>query len=209
MIACLNPCDKQIDENISTMQYASQASYISNKPVRNDDPKARQIEDLKEQVRKLTQELAKANETIDFLTKLTKDNKGSIKENYEKNTGCPNCMNNAEGVTSPGGKPPMTPGKMMQLNPGGGMLPEIKQSKDGALRPDSAGSALTEKRGRAREESAQRRNAARESSRQSRDSSVVEHRQIITQRIVKDQEKVDKFFKEKADQLKNIASYQR
>lgn len=146
-------------------------------------------------MRKLTQELAKANETIDFLTKLTKDNKGSIKENYEKNTG-----QKEDGVTSPSGKPPMTPGKMMNLKPeGGSMLPEIKQSKDGALRPDSAGSALTEKRGRAREESAQRRNNPRESSRQSRDSSVVEHRQIITQRIVKDQEKVDKFFKEKAD----------
>ena len=51
------------------MQYASQASYISNKPVKNDDPKARQIEDLKDQVRKLTTELAKANENIDFLTK--------------------------------------------------------------------------------------------------------------------------------------------
>ena len=37
----------------------------------------------------------------------------------------------------------------------------------------------------------------------------VEHRQIITQRIVKDQEKVDKFFKDKADQLRNIASYQK
>ena len=36
---------------------------------------------------------------------------------------------------------------------------------------------------------------------------MIEHRQIITQRIVKDQEKVDKFFKEKADQLKNIASF--
>lgn len=160
--------------------------------MRNDDPKARQIEELKEQVRKLTQELSKANETIDFLTKLTKDNKGNLKENYEKNTGCPNCMNNAnvgENAISPNGKPPMTPGKMMSLNPNaaaGGMLPEIKQSKDGAMRPDSAGSALTEKRGRARDESAQKRNAARESSRQSRDSSVVEHRQIITQRIVKD-----------------------
>ena len=62
----------------------------------------------------------------------------------------------------------LTPGKMMSLNPNaaaGGMLPEIKQSKDGAMRPDSAGSALTEKRGRARDESAQKRNAARESSR--------------------------------------------
>ena len=56
------------------MQYASQASYISNKPIRNDDPKARMIENLKEQVRRLTEELAKANETIDFLTKLTKEN---------------------------------------------------------------------------------------------------------------------------------------
>ena len=74
MLACLNPCDAQIDENISTMQYASQASYISNKPVRNDDPKARQIEQLKEQVRRLTDELQKANETIDFLNKLTKAN---------------------------------------------------------------------------------------------------------------------------------------
>ena len=61
MVACLNPCDAQIDENISTLQYASQASYISNKPIRNDDPKARQIEILKEQVRKLTEELAQAN----------------------------------------------------------------------------------------------------------------------------------------------------
>lgn len=37
----------------------------------------------------------------------------------------------------------------------------------------------------------------------------VEYRQIITQRIVKDQEKVDRFFREKADQLKSIASYQK
>jgi len=41
MVACLNPLDAHIDENISTMQYASQASYISNKPIKNDDPKAR------------------------------------------------------------------------------------------------------------------------------------------------------------------------
>ncbi len=56
------------------MQYASQASYISNKPIRNDDPKARQIETLKDQVRLLTDDLGKANSTIDFLTKLTKEN---------------------------------------------------------------------------------------------------------------------------------------
>lgn len=53
------------------MQYASQASFIANKPIKNDDPKARQIEMLKAENARLTQELTQANETIDFLTKLT------------------------------------------------------------------------------------------------------------------------------------------
>jgi hypothetical protein len=44
MIACLNPCDLYIEENINTLQYAGKASYISNKPVKNDDPKMRLIE---------------------------------------------------------------------------------------------------------------------------------------------------------------------
>ena len=83
MIACLNPCDNQIEENISTLQYASQASYISNKPVINLDPKARAIEILKDQVRRLTEELAKANETIDFLSKLTNQNPQNLKANFE------------------------------------------------------------------------------------------------------------------------------
>jgi hypothetical protein len=74
MIACLNPCDAQIEENLSTMQYASQASYISNRPVRNDDPKARQIASLKQEVKRLTEELAKANDTIDFQSNLIKAN---------------------------------------------------------------------------------------------------------------------------------------
>jgi hypothetical protein len=60
-----------MDENLSTLTYASKASYISNKPVRGDDPKTRQIEDLKRQVRMLTDELFKANETIAFLSSLT------------------------------------------------------------------------------------------------------------------------------------------
>ena len=47
MLACLNPCDAQMDENLSTLSYASKASFISNKPVRNEDPKTAQIADLK------------------------------------------------------------------------------------------------------------------------------------------------------------------
>jgi kinesin family protein 4/21/27 len=68
MIACLNPCDLHMDENLSTLTYASKASYISNKPIRNDDPKLRQIEELKHQVKVLTEELFKANQTIQFLS---------------------------------------------------------------------------------------------------------------------------------------------
>ena len=67
MIACLNPCDLYIEENINTLQYASKASYISNKPIKNDDPKMRLIEELKKANKLLNEELAKANETIQFL----------------------------------------------------------------------------------------------------------------------------------------------
>jgi hypothetical protein len=74
MIACLNPCDAHIDENFSTLNYASKASFISNKPIKNEDPKLKQIEDLKQQVRLLTEELANANETISFLSSLTGQN---------------------------------------------------------------------------------------------------------------------------------------
>ena len=39
MIACLPPSDHFIDENITTLTYATKAMYISNDPKRNDDPK--------------------------------------------------------------------------------------------------------------------------------------------------------------------------
>lgn len=68
MIACLNPCDLYIEENINTLQYASKASYISNKPIKNEDPKMRLIEELKKENKLLNEELAQANETIQFLS---------------------------------------------------------------------------------------------------------------------------------------------
>lgn len=70
MIACLNPCDMYIEENINTLQYASKASYISNKPIKNEDPKMRLIEELKKENKLLNEELAQANETIQFLSQL-------------------------------------------------------------------------------------------------------------------------------------------
>lgn len=38
MIACIVPNDGFIDENISTLHYASRATYIKNKPIKNEDP---------------------------------------------------------------------------------------------------------------------------------------------------------------------------
>ena len=47
MIACLFPSDNFLEENISTLTYASKASYIANKPIKNEDPKVSEIKDLK------------------------------------------------------------------------------------------------------------------------------------------------------------------
>jgi hypothetical protein len=41
MIACLYPTDTYFEENISTLTYAAKASYISNKPIKNEDPRAK------------------------------------------------------------------------------------------------------------------------------------------------------------------------
>lgn len=81
MIACLNPCDQHIEENLSTLAYASKASYISNKPIKNEDPKLRQIEELKCRVAALTEDLFKANQTITFLSTITGQNPELIKAN--------------------------------------------------------------------------------------------------------------------------------
>lgn len=61
MIACLHPSEKYLDENLSTLTYASKAAMISNTPIKNDDPKTKQIEELKQQVKILTTELLRAN----------------------------------------------------------------------------------------------------------------------------------------------------
>lgn len=43
MIACLPPSDTFIDENITTLTYATKAMYISNDPKWNDDPKMKKM----------------------------------------------------------------------------------------------------------------------------------------------------------------------
>jgi kinesin family protein 4/21/27 len=50
MIACLSPSDAYLEENLSTLAYATKASFISNEPVKNEDPKMKMINDLKNKV---------------------------------------------------------------------------------------------------------------------------------------------------------------
>jgi hypothetical protein len=71
MIACLSPSNSYIDENISTLNYATKASFISNIPTKNEDPKMKLVNDLKDRVHRLEQELANANKHIQFLSAVT------------------------------------------------------------------------------------------------------------------------------------------
>ncbi len=50
MIACVSPSDRNVEENVSTLMYATRAAYIANEPVRNQDPKLRAIAQLKVRV---------------------------------------------------------------------------------------------------------------------------------------------------------------
>ena len=76
MIACPTPSDKFIDENMSTLNYASKAKVMTNQPKVNDDPKAVKITDLQHEVKGLTKQLTKANETIGFLNTMVGDGTG-------------------------------------------------------------------------------------------------------------------------------------
>ena len=49
--------------------------------MKNEDPKTRQIEELKRQVRILTDELSNANETINWLSSLTGQNPSTVRRN--------------------------------------------------------------------------------------------------------------------------------
>ena len=61
MIACLSPSNNYIEENISTLNYATKASFISNIPTKNEDPKMKLVNDLREKVARLEKELSQAN----------------------------------------------------------------------------------------------------------------------------------------------------
>jgi hypothetical protein len=47
MIACLQPSDHFFEENHMTLEYAAKAALISNRPVKNDNPNAKKIMELR------------------------------------------------------------------------------------------------------------------------------------------------------------------
>ena len=53
MVACLTPLNDYLDENISTLSYASKASHISNIPIINQDPKLKLINDQRHTIERL------------------------------------------------------------------------------------------------------------------------------------------------------------
>jgi len=72
MLACVSPADAFYEENLSTLAYATKASFISNDPVKNIDAKTRLVRGLKREVTDLKAELAKAYEQIELLSQLKK-----------------------------------------------------------------------------------------------------------------------------------------
>ena len=73
MVACLSPSDKYFEENLSTLNYAAQASQISNAPTKNIDPKLAIMNDQKRKITDLEKELKSANLHIQNLTGLNSE----------------------------------------------------------------------------------------------------------------------------------------
>ena len=71
MVACLAPSDKYVEENLSTLNYAMKASFIANEPTQNVDPKVKLINELREKVASLQNELSHAHQHIEMLTAMT------------------------------------------------------------------------------------------------------------------------------------------
>ena len=70
MIACLSPSDAYLEENISTLNYASRAAEIMNEPMKNEDPAQKIIDEQKRIIKELQNELQTANDHIIWITNL-------------------------------------------------------------------------------------------------------------------------------------------
>ncbi|KAG7516018.1 hypothetical protein JOB18_020538 [Solea senegalensis] len=91
MIACISPADSNMEETINTLRYADRARKIKNKPVVNVDPRAAEMNRLKQQVQELQVMLLHARggvapvlsgpESTEKVTKLLERNRALQDEN--------------------------------------------------------------------------------------------------------------------------------
>ncbi len=71
MIAAISPADVQYEETLSTLRYADQAKKIKNKAVINEDPNAKLVRELKEELEMLRGMLYVLLRHLHFLNVLT------------------------------------------------------------------------------------------------------------------------------------------
>lgn len=64
MVATISPAADNYDETLSTLRYADRAKNIVNHAVVNEDPNARIIRELREEVEKLKEQLSEAEVDI-------------------------------------------------------------------------------------------------------------------------------------------------
>ncbi|XP_070839122.1 kinesin family member 4 [Chaetodon trifascialis] len=91
MIACISPADSNMEETINTLRYADRARKIKNKPIVNIDPRAAEMNRLKQQVQELQVMLLHARggvapalsgpESAENVTKLLERNRSLQDEN--------------------------------------------------------------------------------------------------------------------------------
>ncbi|XP_040908415.1 kinesin family member 4 [Toxotes jaculatrix] len=91
MIACISPADSNMEETINTLRYADRARKIKNKPIVNVDPRAAEMNRLKQQVQELQVMLLHARggvapvlsgpESAENVTKLLERNRALTDEN--------------------------------------------------------------------------------------------------------------------------------
>jgi len=62
MIACISPCDKHLDENMSTLSYAAKANCIQTQVTRKEDEKSKLIRKLRNEIKLLRKQLVSAQE---------------------------------------------------------------------------------------------------------------------------------------------------
>ena len=65
MIAAISPADINYDETLSTLRYADSAKRIKNHAVVNEDPNARMIRELKEELEQLRAKLSGGANTLE------------------------------------------------------------------------------------------------------------------------------------------------